>query len=232
MLEIDAVAFDLDGTLYPNYRLYMRILPFAAKEPRLLRAFGKARSTLRATRVGDPLYEQEFYEAQAFLTARLLDGKAGRAATAAMRQKIETDIYRRWEPLFKNIRLFPHVLETLAALKRKGLKLGLLSDFPTERKLMFLGLSGIWDAELCSEEIGRLKPDTKPFMALAEELGTTPKRVLYVGNSRRYDVAGAARAGMKTALKVPFFLQSFSASINRKNFIFCDYRYLFDYVIK
>jgi putative hydrolase of the HAD superfamily len=232
MLEIDAVAFDLDGTLYPNYRFYLRILPFAVKEHRLLRAFGKARAILRATRVGDPLYEQEFYEAQAFLTARLLASDASHADTAATRRKIETCIYRAWEPVFKNVRLFPHVPETLAALKREGLKLGLLSDFPTERKLMLLGLSEIWDAALCSEEIGRLKPDPKPFMALAKELGTTPGRMLYVGNSRRYDAIGAAHAGMKTALKVPFLLQSFSKSINRKNFIFCDYRYLFNYVIK
>ncbi|MDR1074587.1 MAG: HAD family hydrolase [Treponema sp.] len=232
MLEIDAVAFDLDGTLYPNYRFYLRILPFAAKEHRLLRAFGKARAIIRATKVGDPLYEQEFYEAQAFLTARILDGEAGHAETVAMRQKIETYIYRGWEPVFKNVRLFPHVPETLAALKRKGLKLGLLSDFPPERKLAFLGLSGMWDAVLCSEEIGRLKPDPKSFMALAEELGATPGRVLYVGNSRRYDIVGAAHAGMKTALKVPFLLQNFSKPINRKNFIFCDYRYLFNYVIK
>jgi putative hydrolase of the HAD superfamily len=232
MLEIDAVAFDLDGTLYPNYRFYLRILPFAVKEHRLLHAFGKARAILRATRVGDPLYEQEFYEAQAFLTAHLLDSNASHADTAAMRQRIETCIYRGWEPVFKNIRLFPHVPETLAALKRKGLKLGLLSDFPTKRKLAFLGLSEIWDVALCSEEIGRLKPDPKPFMALAEELGTTPKRVLYVGNSRRYDIAGAAHAGMKTALKIPFLLQSFSKPINSKNFVFCDYRYLFNYVLK
>ncbi|MDR0557635.1 MAG: HAD family hydrolase [Treponema sp.] len=231
MLEIDAVAFDLDGTLYPNYRFYLRILPCVVKERRLLRAFGKARSILRATKVGDPLYEQEFYEAQAFLTACILDGEAARVETEAMRQKIETRIYRGWEPVFKNIRLFPHVPETLAALKRQGLKLGLLSDFPPERKLAFLGLSEIWDTVLCSEEIGRLKPDAKSFMALAEELGTTPGRVLYVGNSRRYDIAGAAHAGMKTALKVPFFLQSFSKPINNKNFIFCDYRYLFNYVV-
>ncbi|MDR0706686.1 MAG: HAD family hydrolase [Treponema sp.] len=232
MLEIDAVAFDLDGTLYPNHRFYLRILPFAVKERRLLRAFGKARDILRATRVGDPLYEQEFYEAQAFLTAHILDSAASHADTAAMRRKIEDRIYRGWEPVFKNIRLFPHVPETLAALKRNGLKLGLLSDFPTERKLRLLGLSGIWDAALCSEEIGRLKPDPKPFMALAEELGTTPARILYVGNSRRYDVAGAAHAGMLTALKVPFLPPRFSKPINRKNFVFCDYRYLFNYVIK
>ncbi|MDR2193497.1 MAG: HAD family hydrolase [Treponema sp.] len=231
MLDIDAVAFDLDGTLYPNYRFYIRLFPFAVRHHRLLCAFGKARAILRSTRVGDPLYEQEFYEAQAFLMAHIMDRHADKPEVAAMRESIERLIYRGWEPLFKNVRLFPHVPEVLAALKRKGLKLGLLSDFPLKQKLIALGLSGMWDAALCSEEIGRLKPDPKPFMALAETLGTCPARILYAGNSRRYDVAGAAHAGMKTALKVPFPLHYGHTPVDDKNFVFCDYRYLCDYVI-
>ncbi|MDR2794069.1 MAG: HAD family hydrolase [Treponema sp.] len=232
MLEIDAVAFDLDGTLYPNYRFYVRLIPFAVQEYRLLHAFGKARSILRSVRVGDPLYEQEFYETQAFLMARIFNRNADQSETAAMRKEIERLIYRGWEPVFKNVRLFPHVPEVLSALKRKGLKLGLLSDFPPEQKLKFLGLSGIWDAVLCSEETGRLKPDPKSFMALSEKLGVHPARILYVGNSKRYDVAGATRTGMKTALKVPFLLKCFNKPFDEKNFVFYDYRYLFDYVIK
>jgi putative hydrolase of the HAD superfamily len=232
MLDIDAVAFDVDGTLYPNYRFYVRMLPFAVQKTGLLWAFGKARSILRSIKVGDILYEQEFYEAQAFLAAYVFDHTADRSKTVAMREKIERLIYRGWEPVFKKVRLFPHVPEVLLALKREGLKLGVLSDFPLEQKLRFLGLSGIWDAALCSEEIGRLKPDPKPFMALAEKLGARPERILYVGNSKRYDVAGAAHTGMRTALKVPFLLKWFNKPLNAKNFVFYDYRYLFDYVIK
>jgi putative hydrolase of the HAD superfamily len=232
MLEIDAVAFDLDGTLYPNYRFYGRIFPFAVREYRLLSAFGKARNTLRAATVGSPLFEQEFYEAQAFLTEQYLNRRTGKIETQAMKQRIENLIYRRWEPLFKKIKLFPHVVETLRALKDRGFKLGLLSDFPPEQKLEFLGLSGVWDTVLCSEVIGRLKPDPKSFLVLAEKLNTAPERVLYVGNSRRYDVMGAGCAGMKTALKAPFLLNSFNKFADEGNFVFSDYRYLYDYVIR
>jgi putative hydrolase of the HAD superfamily len=235
MLEIDAVAFDLDGTLYPNYRFYTRIIFFAVREQRMLRAFRKARNTLRTAEEGDPLLGREFYEAQAFLMAREINRNAGPAEAEVMKRKIETAVYRGWEPLYKKVALFPHVIQTLSALKERGLKLGLLSDFPPERKIEFLGLSGFWDAVLCSEEVGRLKPDPKSFLAMAEKLGTLPERVLYVGNSRRYDIAGARNVGMKTALKVPFFLNFLKGGgkpADRENFAFYDYRHLFDYVIQ
>ena len=44
---ISAVAFDLDGTLYPNYSLYIRLLPFLFRHPQLIAALGKARQIIR-----------------------------------------------------------------------------------------------------------------------------------------------------------------------------------------
>ncbi|MCL2214832.1 MAG: hypothetical protein FWC06_06435 [Treponema sp.] len=38
---------NLDGTLYPNYRLNVRLLPFIIKEGRFLSAFSKARKIIR-----------------------------------------------------------------------------------------------------------------------------------------------------------------------------------------
>jgi putative hydrolase of the HAD superfamily len=194
--------------------------------------FGKARKVLHGARAEDPLSGGDFYTAQAYLMARERNPDAGEDETAAMRLTVERLIYRGWEPIFKKVRLFSGVVDTLSAIRRAGLKLGLLSDFPPERKLEYLGLGGLWDAALCSEVVGRLKPDPAPFFALAAALGTPPERVLYVGNSRRYDVAGAAGAGMKTALKVPFTL--FNAPFLEKsggNFVFPDYRHLYDYVV-
>jgi putative hydrolase of the HAD superfamily len=240
MRHIDAVAFDLDGTLYPNYQFYIRVLPFIVKEFRLMNSFRKARKRLHAMRLDDPLAEWDFYTAQAFLMARDQNSRAGEDETARMRLTVEKLIYRGWEPLFKRVRLFPRVKETLAALKRDGFKLGLLSDFPPNVKLENLGLSGLWDAVICSEEAGRLKPDPRSFLSLADALETSPDRVLYVGNSARFDAAGAAGAGMLTALKVPFApyiknMKKVKKIEHQKrpagNFAFSDYRYLYDYVL-
>jgi putative hydrolase of the HAD superfamily len=150
----------------------------------------------------------------------------------AVQDRTEKLVYRGWEPLFKKIKLFPQVVETLSAFKAKGLKLGLLSDFPPDQKLTNLGLDGLWDAVLCSEKTGRLKPDPRSFLELARKLGATPERILYVGNSVRYDVVGSKNVGMKTALVAPFLLKKFIKPADNATFVFSDYRQLTKYVLK
>jgi len=198
---INAVAFDLDGTLYPNYRLNMRLLPFAFRHWRFLLAFSKTRNIIRreqaaqAALVSQQASWPDFYERQAQITADQLKERK-----EEIREKIDRLIYRGWERFFLKIKLFPHVKEVLGELRAAGLKLGLLSDFPPETKLEYLGLAGVWDTVLCTEIIGALKPAVKPFEELAKALACQPGQILYVGNNNRYDVEGAKRAGMKAAL--------------------------------
>jgi putative hydrolase of the HAD superfamily len=236
-VKFPAVAFDLDGTLYPNYSFYVRLVPFLLREQRYLRAFGKARDRIRAEEgnlaalnCGLPEGEMRFYERQASYMGEVLH-----ARPELLIEKTEKMIYRGWEPLFKKVRLFPHVRETLKALKEAGVKLGLLSDFPPEAKLENLGLGGLWDMMLCSEAFGCLKPSPLPFLELAKGLGFAPGEVLYVGNSFRYDVLGAQKAGMKAAWVVSRFkVRRQAAGVNEEpkaNFVFSDYRQLRDYVL-
>jgi putative hydrolase of the HAD superfamily len=219
--KLGAVAFDLDGTLYPNYRLNFRLIPFALREFPLLLAFGKARNRLRGK--GCPreslLPGEDYYGAQARLTAAQL----GITDAAGVREKLDRLIYRGWVSCFTKIKLYPHVRETLDKLRRGGLKLALLSDFPPEGKLKALGLEDIWDLVLCSEVIGALKPDPLPFETLVRGLGMEASRILYVGNSLAYDVRGAMNAGLQTALIKPWG--------GAADFVFFDYRKLAQYVL-
>jgi putative hydrolase of the HAD superfamily len=84
-------------------------------------------------------------------------------------------------------------------LHSHGYALGVLSDFPVGDKLAHLNLPQIWNCVISSEETGYLKPQPEPFLFLASSLGTTPDRVLYVGNNYTYDILGASKVGMKTA---------------------------------
>ena len=219
-MKFSALAFDLDGTLYPNYRLYIRLVPFLLRNQRLLRAMDKARTMLR--RSGE--YGADFYDAQAALMAGVLKKPAGR-----IKEQTERLIYRGWEPFFKNIKLFPYAREALDSFRGHGIKLGLLSDFPPENKLENLEITQYWDAVVCSERAGRLKPDPKSFLDLASNLSVLPENMLYVGNSVPYDVIGAASAGMKTALISPRWKKG-PASVPL-DFVFHDYRQLRDYVL-
>jgi putative hydrolase of the HAD superfamily len=222
--RFDGIAFDLDGTLYPNYRLNIRIIPFILKELPLLLALGKARSRMRSGQEDCPLGEG-FYEYQARIMAEILGEESG-----AVQEKTERLIYRGWEPLFARITPFPHVRETLETLKGRGLKLGLLSDFPPALKLANMGLAGYWDTVLCSEITGRIKPHPLPFQELAKQMGVALERLLYVGNSVPYDIIGAKKVGMKAALVTHSPLKKRRRPGNA-DFAFSDYRQLSKYVL-
>jgi putative hydrolase of the HAD superfamily len=222
---IEGVAFDLDGTLYPNYRLNVKLIPFILKEGRLLAAFGRARKIFRAEQENSPCPQDGFYERQAEIIAKILD-----VPPQPLKEKIDLLVYRGWEPLFKTVKLFNWAAQTLTGLKEAGYKLGLLSDFPPETKLEYLKISDFWDAVLCSERYGVLKPHPLSFTRLAQAMSLPPEKILYVGNSHPYDVTGANRAGMKTALiKSVFF--PVSRKIPRPDFTFSDYRQLHGFML-
>jgi putative hydrolase of the HAD superfamily len=223
-LRFAAVAFDLDGTLYPDFRLFVRLIPFFLKENRLLMAMGKARKQLRYSYNNSVTAEENFYDIQARLMAEVL-----REPFEKVRERTERLIYRGWERHFKKIRLFPYVKETLDGFRREGIKMGLLSDFPPETKLEYLGVAGYWNEVVCSESSGRLKPDPLPFLELAKRMGLPPEQLLYVGNSVSYDIRGAGRVGMKTALIQSRWKRPFRQQV--PDFVFSDYRQLLDYVL-
>jgi putative hydrolase of the HAD superfamily len=224
--ELKAVAFDLDGTLYPNYRLYRRLVFFSLRNPRFFSAFISARHKLH-----NPDRESaagvSFYDEQASLMAEILGRK-----TEEVKEKVETLIYRGWEQLFTRIKPFPQVRDTLESFRRAGLKLAVLSDFPPERKIPMLGLDGLFDCILSTEETGALKPSVTPFAALSQSLNLESREILYVGNSSRYDVAGAKLAGMKTALiKRSILSTGYSRNTGGADLVFRNYHQLHELVL-
>ena len=235
---IDAVAFDLDGTLYPNYSLNIRCIPFGATHLRLFIAFAKARGVFHQynpeqNKAGKTAQRGDYYAAQAAAIASILGEEPD-----AVRAKIEKLIYRGWEPHFRKIKLFGGAAQVLKAFKAAGLKLGLLSDFPPVNKIRNLGIDSYWDAMLSTEEAGALKPDPLSFFDLARVLKTEPGRILFVGNSYKYDVIGAKYAGMQTALLTRSRLSTGSPPSAKSvkihgepDFVFHDYRQLLNYVL-
>lgn len=99
------------------------------------------------------------------------------------------------------LRLYPHVLEALAALRRQGYRLWLLSNAQhvfTAYELRHLGLGEQLDGIYISSDYGCRKPDVRFYRALLEERQLDPAKCLMIGNDRRTDIAGAKAAGMAT----------------------------------
>jgi len=193
--ELDAVAFDIDGTLYPDASLFLRLAPFSLGHYRLMTSFGTVRREIRLWQQAHPGERHgDFFAWQASLLAPRIGETPERAG-----ELLKTLIYEGWRPVFARVKPFPAVHEAFDAFRSAGLKLGILSDFLPSQKGDIWGLAPKCDAVLGSEETGALKPSPIPFLALAEALGVEPGRVLYVGNSLASDVRGASAAGMKTA---------------------------------
>lgn len=99
------------------------------------------------------------------------------------------------------IRLYPHVLESLDTLHKKGYRLWLLSNAQevfTRYELRHLGLLDAFDGIYISSSYGFRKPDVRFFRALLEEQHLDPKACLMIGNDRDTDMAGAEAAGLAT----------------------------------
>ncbi len=188
-MTLKAVAFDIDGTLYPNRKMYARSIPFGIRNMRLMRVFGRVRKKLRTIRPID-----DFYTLQAQLVAEELG-----TSYEATREKIDRVIYGEWEQVLNSVPIYPGVMQFIHDLRARGVRIGVMSDFPVHTKLRVLKLDGLWDAEVSAEETGYLKPSPEPFRVLSQNLGVDPEQTLYIGNSYHYDVVGAATAGMYTA---------------------------------
>lgn len=189
-VALRAVAFDVDGTLYPNASMYLHSLGLALTNLPLLKALEEARKELRR----HPDTSDHFHRVQARVVAHELEISPERAYAL-----IEGRIYTRWFKTFRKLKVFPGLPELIHEFRAAGLKLGVLSDFPIRGRLESLGLHGPWDCAFSSEETGYLKPHPQSFLLLAERLELPPSDILYVGNSYSYDVLGAQAAGMPAA---------------------------------
>lgn len=226
--DIDAIAFDIDGTLYPDAAFWRLLGPFLLRSGRMLAEFGKVREEIRAWQDAHPgEASNDFFGWQ----ASLLAPKIGLSAEQT-RSLVDEKIYRGWIPLFAKVKPYSHLHESFAAFRAAGLKIGLLSDFLPSQKGDVWGLAPLCDAVIGAEETGALKPSPVPFRALASALGVPASRILYVGNSLRSDVRGARAAGMKTACIVGPLFGRFSRKAREADISFTSYRQLTGFVLE
>jgi HAD superfamily hydrolase (TIGR01549 family) len=116
----------------------------------------------------------------------------------AVRQVAER-IVRGWEEA-GNFEIYEDVVPTLGDLRRRGLKLGLVSN--TSRDLgAFVSHHGLdVDAWVSSGALGKVKPSPLIFRAALELLGVEAREAVMVGDSLTDDVEGARAAGLRAIL--------------------------------
>jgi putative hydrolase of the HAD superfamily len=100
----------------------------------------------------------------------------------------------------------PYLDEVLAELKKRGYKLGIISNTVTSREehiriaLRKIDVEKYFDVILTSVDVGHEKPDERIFMTALRALKVKPHEAIMVGNRIGTDVVGGNRLGMKTVL--------------------------------
>jgi putative hydrolase of the HAD superfamily len=90
--------------------------------------------------------------------------------------------------------------ETLAALRARGLRLGIVTNgngTVQNGKIDATGLRPLLDIVLVSEVEGLRKPDIAFFNLALQRLGVTAARTMFVGDNPAADVDGARNAGLR-----------------------------------
>jgi HAD superfamily hydrolase (TIGR01509 family) len=195
-----AMLFDLDGTLYaqPPVRVLMAMelaaLPLrsgsVARSRRtwaILRAFRRIREEMRDWPCDGCLEERQY----GAVASRL--GVSPDAVRRAVEEWMFTRPLRYLRPARR-----PGLRSLLVDLQRKGVRLGVFSDYPVDDKLSAMGLKEFFSVRLCATDpdINAFKPNPRGYLEAARRWGLQPADVLYVGDRPEIDAAGARAAGM------------------------------------
>ena len=99
-------------------------------------------------------------------------------------------------------RPFPETAEVLMGLKKRGLKVGLLSNWDSRLRRVLQGFA--WsehlDLILISEELGCEKPDSGIFRAAEKQGALQPGECALIGDDPISDLRGAEQAGWQCSL--------------------------------
>ena len=108
----------------------------------------------------------------------------------------------RWMHAGRFDRPFADVMPALNALEARGMRMAVLSNFPSylHDVLARFDLTRFFDFVVVSADVGLAKPDPRIFDLVAEKADRPRDRLLYVGDHIGDDIEGATGAGMDAVL--------------------------------
>ena len=128
-------------------------------------------------------------------TQRIIEGMGGRGDTYAC----AGEMTRAWEHA-DHFELFDDVLPTLADLRSRGLRLGLLSNTARDLDAFVAHHALEVDAVLTSRVHGKTKPHEAIFRHMLKLLGVSAAEAAMVGDTPEDDIEGAEAVGIRGVL--------------------------------
>ena len=195
---IRAIAFDLDNTLLDFMTFKKETAKAAAKA--MVAAGLKAKPEVVAKQIFE-IYEKYGIEYQGTV-GKVLWEKYHFTDFNKFEKIQQAGVMAYQKRKFEVLKPYPGVKQTLGKLRKRGLKLCIVTDAPrnkTWQRLAVTGLADEFDVVITKDDTGQLKPSPLPFKALLKRIKLAPSSVLFLGDNPERDIKGARAAGMKTA---------------------------------
>jgi putative hydrolase of the HAD superfamily len=196
---IQAVLFDLDGTLYDRDLLVQTLIEeqFDAFHMEL-RDVDRPSFIQRIVNLDDHGFgdKVELYKmaGKEWLLSRELS------------DRLHLDFWSRY---IRHCKVSEDTRTTLEDLRRHEKKLAVITNGATkwqQQKLDSLGITSLFDSVLISEAEGLRKPDRAIFERALERLSVRAEEAMFVGDNPEADIAGARAAGLVSVWKnVPYW---------------------------
>jgi phosphoglycolate phosphatase len=190
MRDFDLYLFDLDGTLVET-------------APEITDAVNDTLRQFGWTPIDEAQVARWIGHGTGALLVRVVARATGSApdeVRASPRLAAIGTVYDHWyaERCGTRSRLYPRVRETLAALRRDGARLAIVTNKErryTERVLNAHRLADAFDRVVCGDTLATRKPDPAGVWSCLREFGVAAGDALFVGDSS-IDVATARAAGV------------------------------------
>jgi len=182
--KVDAIIFDLDGTLVDSSHDILKSMNLA------LRELGLPQITMEQARKGiGPGSER-------FVRAMLPPDRYSDAAKI-----LET--YRRYysQHFLDQTELYLGIYEVIRELS--GLRLAVASNKPrqfAERILVKLGVRGFFRMVIGPEDVANLKPHPEMILKVLSSLGSSPEASMVIGDTENDILAGKAASAITCAV--------------------------------
>jgi len=193
---LDAVVFDLYGTLVPEFRSDEFYATVDAIAIRLRCDVERFREAWNATAPARQTGGWSSMEDGIRQLCRDIGHPEPDDAAIAQALAPRAELYAR------KFRPQPGAVETLRELKERGYPIALVSMCAPDTPAMWRAspMAAYVDVEIFSSETGLRKPDAAIYLAATDRLGVPPERCLYCGDGAYGELTGAEAVGMTAYL--------------------------------
>ncbi len=177
------MLFDIDGTLVDSTGAFLEVARLAALPHGIEVTERQVRDCLAS--------------GASFWKRVVPDDRPGREA---VRKAMSAEAAREWPRVLRShARVFEGVAETLEAMKRLGIALGIVSGARPEvlELLRGQGILDRFESIVLGADVSRRKPDPEGIVKCLRQLGVAPERAVYVGDTP-IDIQASRAAGVRS----------------------------------